>query len=122
MSLARMEYTKMNFYITFQYENKRMDVQRKYDLLASKKIGDMKTYNEIKEGKELSVYKDCRAQEAMWIEFEIRDVEITEGEHKCYKCKSRKVYVASIQNRGGDEAMCHYAKCANQRCNNVWTL
>lgn len=98
-----------------------MDVQRKYDLIASKKIGDMKTYKEIKEGKDLSFFDECRAQESMWIEFEIRDVEITEGEYKCFKCKSRKVYIASSQNRSSDEGMTYYAKCANQRCNNVWT-
>jgi len=99
-----------------------MNPEKKYDMIASKKIGDMNTYKEIKNGDDFSFYDECRAHEAMWIEFEIRDVEISEGEHKCFKCKSKKVYVASSQTRGGDEGMTFFAKCANPRCNNVWTL
>ena len=101
-----------------------MDPETKYDALSSKLIGDLKTYKEIKSGVsgcDISFYNDVRADEAMWIEFELRDVEITEGVYKC-KCGSKKVYTAREQRRGGDEGMTFFAKCIRPECGNVWTI
>jgi len=101
-----------------------MDAETKYDLLSSKAIGDTTTYKEIKAGmanSELSHFNDARADEAMWIEFEMREVEIIEGVYKC-RCGSKKVYTAREQRRGGDGGMTFYAMCVRPECGRVWTI
>lgn len=99
-----------------------MDPRRKYDLISSKKANDMTTYNELKRGDPLSMYKDQIANEAMWIEFQIRDIEITEGVHTCRKCGSKKVYTTAEQTRSADEGMTFFCLCSNPKCKNVWKL
>lgn len=101
-----------------------MDPSEKYDMLSSKLVGDMTTYDELKEGKrgsELSIFEEARLEESMWIEFETREVEAVEGIYKC-KCGSTKVYTAKEQRRGGDEGMTFFVKCVRQECGRIWTI
>lgn len=44
---------------------------------------------------------------------------LEEGVLKCRKCKSRKIYSAARQVRGGDEPMTVFATCSN--CGSKWT-
>ena len=95
--------------------------EQEYDLKSSKMIGDITTYKELKDGLPLSIYSKYHADEVLNIEFQMREIEITEGIHKC-KCGSKKVYVVGEQRRSGDEGLSYFAKCIKPECGRVWAV
>ena len=96
-------------------------MQKEYDMKSSKLIGDMTTYNELKLGSDLSIFSNHHANEVLNIEFQMREIEITEGIHTC-KCGSKKVYVVGEQRRSGDEGLSFFAKCIKSDCGRVWAV
>lgn len=93
----------------------------KYDIASSKLIGDNTTAKEIKQGKPLSIFDEYRANEGMWIAFQTRVPEVTEGVYTC-KCGCKKIYVVKEQRRGGDEAMTFFASCTREGCKRIWIV
>ena len=98
-----------------------MTETEKYDIAASKFVGDNVTAKEIKAGKPLSIFNEHRANEGMWIAFQTRVPEVTEGVYTC-KCGCKKIYVVKEQRRGGDEAMTFFAYCTKPSCKKVWVI
>lgn len=91
----------------------------KYNIAASKAIGDMVVYKQLKEGIDyfdLDIWEDEKVAEQMAIDFACRKKEIVKGIYTCNKCGSNQVYTQSIQTRSGDEATDVYALCANSDC------
>lgn len=91
----------------------------KYNIAASKLIGDKQMYTDLKKGIsyfDLSMWNDEKVEEQMMIEFACRKKEMVKGLYKCNKCGGDEVYTQSIQMRSGDEATSNFAMCANSEC------
>jgi len=93
----------------------------KYNLKASKMIGDTITYSELKGGMDhfdLAMWNEYKVNQQLTIDFACRQKEMVEGEYTCRSCGGNKVYTQSIQTRSADEASDVYALCANSECKN----
>uniref|UniRef100_A0A6C0JVH8 TFIIS-type domain-containing protein n=1 Tax=viral metagenome TaxID=1070528 RepID=A0A6C0JVH8_9ZZZZ len=93
--------------------------RNKYDIMASKVIGDKKTYSELiskVDHFDLSFWNDYKVKEQMSIDFSCRKKNLVEGLYMCKLCGTNKVYTQSIQLRAGDEATSNFALCSNPEC------
>lgn len=65
------------------------------------------------------MYADASKCQAEYDNYILNPFEVVEGVLDCLKCKSRRVFSTSIQNRAADEPLTTVAKCA--QCGYRWT-